>query len=76
MGSTSVSQGRAPDAAEGHQLAEEAEHLLLPLDASRAAEGPEEERAEGEADAEQDEAGRVLEVVEVVKILVVPERAA
>ena len=58
------------------QLAQKVEHLALLLDPQRAAERPNEERAEQQAQPDEREARPVLMVVEVVEVLLVPGQGA
>ena len=58
------------------QLAQKVEHLALLLDPQRAAERPNEERAEQQAQPNEREARPVLMVVEVVEVLLVPGEGA
>ena len=58
------------------QLAQKVEHLALLLDPQRAAERPNEERAEQQAQPDEREARPVLMVVEVVEVLLVPGEGA
>ena len=58
------------------QLAQKVEHLALLLDPQRAAERPNEERAEQQAQPDEREARPVLMVVEVVEVLLIPGEGA